>query len=149
MQDLTAVPQERPEIQEQIVFNLNDLHLLFCKIAYELSTYHYGNDFLTHKYTNDLRMALLKGLDEDLSAIDNVLMGTVPTEAFQGFLEEEFGYVILVDGVCILKLAPLDTCYAIRTNDSSGDIYAASVYRFCYQTQTWANLSFIDFILRK
>ena len=117
----------RLEFKQSVTINFDDYSLLAVKIAYEMSVYHFGSEYLRSRQSSLLRTTLNTA---ELSPEINGA-GSIDDEFLKTFFNEKYHWVAFLGSACVISLFGM--LWVIRVLEKSNiPIENSSVYRFCY-----------------
>lgn len=127
-----------PTIQQQISIDLEDLFLLYIKIAYELACFHFGDDYMNDSVADELRKCLYN------KVISKNIKGQIPIEnsPFENYVTNKYHWVIFSGPCCYINILSFPGIVGYVSKKSNCQSIGI-VYRFCFKKQTYDSFPLI------
>lgn len=121
-------------ITGKIKVDFNDIMLLMIKVAYEMATYHFGQQYLTDPVATKLRNCLCVLDPSDASIWMN------PTELpFLCNLSPDYHWIIFTGKLCYVQLEGIPATCIIEVKEEISNELAG--YRFSFKSKDYAKLN--------
>ncbi len=134
----------QPKIHGRISLDLDALHLLYVKIAYELACFHFGQDYLDDPVADELRNSLHS------QKLSSLIQGQIPMEndPYKEFLDDDNHWVVFSASGCYIRIFGFSAVIKYVSDSSVHQVAEGAVYRFCYKTQSYECNSLVEHLGR-
>lgn len=119
-----------PELHIDFEINVNDLRLLYTKIAYEIAWFRFGNDYLADPVANVLRNSVLN------LKVPSYIRGDVPlvSNSFACSLDDTFHWILLTKNICYIRLFGIPGIVQYTSRNSLFKSNQGCIYKFSYKS---------------
>lgn len=137
----------RPELKYSYAIDLVSLRLLYMKIAYEISCYNFGNEYLKDPVANTLRGSISNAKEEPS------ICGQLPIgdDVFSKIINMESQHVIILTGnSCYISLFGFSGIIEVSMRNERFHLSDIDwqIYLFDYKSKTYETHKFVDYIIK-